>query len=47
MKIMLIFFVASNRKIGPPDFAQTQSYVSRLYPPLHPHNLLKEIIVNH
>ena len=47
MKSMLIFFVVSNRKVGTPNFAQDQSYISRFYPLPNPHDLLKETIVNH
>ena len=47
LKIMLIFFIISNRKADPPNFAQNQSYISRLYFLLRSRNLLEETPGNH
>ena len=47
IEIMLIFVIASNKKVDPPNFAQTHSCICCFYPLLHPHNLLKETSVNH
>ena len=42
MKIMLIFLVASNRRVVPLNLIQTHHYLNHLYPLHHPHNCYKK-----